>query len=245
VLRATLGELRSVGFVVRHGNRLYVRTVFSGSHPAWEPDIQAPMGTGFSGSDSVEGVSEPSFQVPTGTGFSGSDTLPYVVGEASSKDDAAALEVRDGGDSARLDGTAVTTDDALTAAAAGVTPCATDQIPWTEVHLLRTWFGVNEASRVQSWQAAWRTAANVATDYDPQAHLVGYLTRCHEQKRDPSPSLWLRFLIEDRKKHQATLDAQKRRLDMEQSADGGEAWALRSLTATPDWSGVGEGGTRP
>jgi hypothetical protein len=119
----------------------------------------------------------------------------------------------------------------------GVTP-RNPEIPWTVVHLLRSWFRVEDPVQVESWQQAWRTGVVVAGEsYDPEAHIVTYLTRCHHEKRDPKPSLWLRFLIEDRQKHLATIRAHEDQLERQAAADGGEQWALKSLRQTPDWRG--------
>lgn len=167
--------------------------------------------------------------------------LPYVVGEeASSKDDAEEQNHVEVG-AAALDRSSIEGHDSSITTAEGVTPRHTEGIPWTEVHLLRSWFSIEKAEQVQAWQAAWSTAMNVASDYDPQAHLVSYLTRCREQERPPQPGLWLRFLIEDRQKFKVTMGDTARRLEQERAADGGEGWALRSLTSTPDWSAVGKG----
>lgn len=109
-------------------------------------------------------------------------------------------------------------------------------LQWTAQHLLRSWFHVERVEQVEAWRQAWKTGVDVAGEgYDPQTHLIAYLTRCHEQDRKPSPSLWLRFLIEDRLKWLAEQAAQRDRLEQQASADGGEQWALGTLSRTPKW----------
>ena len=112
------------------------------------------------------------------------------------------------------------------------------QIPWTEVHLLKTWFNVTQQEQVDAWRAAWTTAVttNGEGDYDVQAHLSAHLAKCHEEKRDVRAGTWLRFLIEDRvkwfdsRRHEAEVREQR------DNADGGAQWALDSLRNTPHWN---------
>lgn len=113
-----------------------------------------------------------------------------------------------------------------------------NQIPWTEVHLLRNWFGVERQEQVDAWRAAWRTAVDLDDGkYDPSIHLTAYLVRCREEKRDPKPSRWLKFFIEDRESYAAAVQAHQDRLEQQARADGGEQWALNSLSRTPKWEG--------
>jgi DNA-binding Lrp family transcriptional regulator len=185
-------------------------------------------------------VYESPLRVVEGTDSPVYDPSYVVGGETSSSDDALQEHHVEVGPAA-LDLASTEGQDSSITSEAGVTSRHTEGIPWTEVHLLRTWFGIEQIEAVQAWQAAWATAVSVASDYDPQANLVSYLTRCREQDRRPQPGLWLKFLIEDRQKFKLTMSETARRLEQEQAADGGEGWALRSLTATPDWSGVGKG----
>lgn len=143
-------------------------------------------------------------------------------------------ETREGPDAQAIDHHAKPVEDVSTEAAA-----VTDShIPWTEVHLLRSWFRIEEPTTVEAWQQAWRTATatNGETGYDVQIDLNAYLVRCRAEGRQPSASNWLRFLIQDRTKwvsdqrHHADLQEQRA------SADGGMEWALRSLSKTPVWN---------
>ena len=69
----------------------------------------------------------------------------------------------------------------------------------------------------EGWIAAWQaadmaTARSVEGDefyYDPEAHLMMYLSRCKAENRKPRGDLWLRFYIEDRAKHVQTLKQQR------------------------------------
>lgn len=72
-----------------------------------------------------------------------------------------------------------------------------------------------------AWEAAWQTAdmtsgRGVAGDefyYDPEAHLMIYLSRTKGENRRPRADLWLRFFIEDRAKHIQTLKQQREQAD--------------------------------
>lgn len=91
----------------------------------------------------------------------------------------------------------------------------TRPFPVVEQRKLTAWFGVESSEAAQAWLGAWDTAqaATVTSDvdYDPQAHLAIYLSRCREERRSPRSDLWLRFFIEDRAKHVAVLQQQEER----------------------------------
>lgn len=80
---------------------------------------------------------------------------------------------------------------------------------------MAAWFGVGAHEGV-AWVAAWDTAQSFVTsavEYDPQAHLAIYLSRCREERRKPRSDLWLRFFIEDRAKHVIALREEQEQLD--------------------------------
>jgi hypothetical protein len=96
-------------------------------------------------------------------------------------------------------------------------PSSGQGFPIVEQRKLTNWFGVG-AHEGDAWVAAWETARSFVTaqpsvEYDPQAHLAIYLSRCREERRRPRSDLWLRFFIEDRAKHIEALqqDAEARR----------------------------------
>lgn len=98
-----------------------------------------------------------------------------------------------------------------------VAPSSGQPFPTVEQRKLVSWFGVGAAAG-EAWVAAWDTAQSFVTaqpgvEYDPQAHLAIYLSRCREERRAPRSDLWLRFFIEDRAKHVQTLREEAERID--------------------------------
>lgn len=93
--------------------------------------------------------------------------------------------------------------------------------PIVEQRKLVDWFGITSPEQVQAWVAAWNAACAIEQghpigpdiDYDPQADLAIYLSRCREERRQPMASRWVRFFIEDRAKFIEALqqDAEVRR----------------------------------
>lgn len=97
----------------------------------------------------------------------------------------------------------------------------TRTFPIVEARKLSSWFGIVTPEQQQAWTAAWNAAEAIAVthpidldvEYDPQADLAIYLSRCREERRQPMASRWLRFFIEDRQQFIETLrsDVEARR----------------------------------
>lgn len=95
--------------------------------------------------------------------------------------------------------------------------CDVKPFPTVEQRKLVDWFSV-PATSGPAWVAAWETAqsfvmAQPSVEYDPQAHLAIYLSRCREERRAPRSDLWLRFFIEDRAKHIVVLREEAEMVD--------------------------------
>lgn len=129
-------------------------------------------------------------------------------------------------------------DDGAAAAADGTYV----PMPWTLIHLLRSWFNVETTEQADAWLAAWNTAAAITqgSDFSPEVHLTTYLTRCREERRDPRSSHWLRFFVEDRARYVQQVAHTADRLDLGDDDDpDAQRRKMRLLSRTPDW------GTQP
>lgn len=238
----TLKELEAAGYIVRsrrqtEGGQWISRTdllPFGNRRPANRPPVdrstvnRTPVDRG---SVDRRTVSRP----PVGRSISpkGSESSTEVeVAAATSQ--IVESETREASSSEAIDHHASPVEDVPTGGP-GVTERHT--IPWTEVHLLRSWFRVEEPQQVDAWQQAWMTATatNGETGYDVQTDLNAYLVRCRAEKRQPSAALWLRFLIQDRAKWVSDQRHHEELQEQRAAADGGQEWALRSLNKTPQW----------
>lgn len=231
-IRAALNELEAAGYIQREpqqiGGRWTTRTKLLpyGTKPQVTPT------TGFQPS-----VDQPSVDQPSVGPTAENPPLSMVNKETSllRREAAASTTYKVGAaaENETVDAAAAAVQDEHTEAVA----VTGSHIPWTEVHLLRSWFNVETQDQVEAWQEAWRKG--VATvgkaGFDAQVHLSGYLIRCKSERRSPNPSRWLRFLVEDAEAHSTAAAAHAELLEQRNSADGGEQWALRSLTRTPRW----------
>jgi hypothetical protein len=99
--------------------------------------------------------------------------------------------------------------------AAAVSQVCDRPFPIVEQRKLVSWFSV-PATSGPAWEAAWEAAIGITStdvEYDPQAHLAIYLSRCREERRQPRSDLWLRFFIEDRAKHIVVLREEAEMVD--------------------------------
>ena len=69
--------------------------------------------------------------------------------------------------------------------------------------------GISLANSHDLHQATARSVEGDEFYYDPESHLMMYLSRCKAESRRPRGDLWLRFFVEDRAKHAQTLRQQR------------------------------------